>query len=102
MLATRLDSYTARRPGTAGRAQARENTEIGRPAPIVDAGSVLADLTCVVVAVPLGGGDVAAVSALVAGMRPSAQTCGTLNTSVIAECNRNRPNIVRRRSMGVC
>jgi hypothetical protein len=72
------------------------NTEIDCPAPIVDARSVLADLTCVAVAVALGGGEVAAVSALVAGMRPLAQTCA------IAECNRNRPNIVRRRFMGVC
>jgi hypothetical protein len=95
MLATRLDSHPARVPGTGGRAQARANTEIGCPAPIVDARSVLADLTCVAVAVALGGGEVAAVSALVAGMRPLAQTCA------IAECKGNRPNIVRRRSIGV-
>ena len=54
-------------PGTA---QARVHAEIGRLAPVVDAGGVLPDLSCVAVAVPLGGGQVAAVSAIVAGMRP--------------------------------
>jgi DNA-binding IclR family transcriptional regulator len=54
----------------AGTAQARAHAEIGRLAPVVDAGEVLPDLSCVAVAVPLGGGQMAAVSALVAGMRP--------------------------------
>jgi DNA-binding IclR family transcriptional regulator len=53
-----------------GTAQARAHAEIGRLAPVVDAGGVLPDLTCVAVAVPLGGGQMAAVSAVVAGMRP--------------------------------
>jgi len=39
-------------------------------APIVDAGGVLANLSCVAVAVPLGTGEVAAISTVVAGMRP--------------------------------
>ena len=51
-------------------AQARAHAEIGRLAPVVDAGGVLPDLSCVAVAVPIGGGQMAAVSALVAGMRP--------------------------------
>src|SRR5258705_6073841 len=55
-------------PGTA---PARIHTEIGRPAPIVDAGGHLAHLSCVAVAVPLGRGAVAAVTTLVAGQRPS-------------------------------
>jgi hypothetical protein len=55
-----------------GTAQARAHTEIGRSVPIVDAGSVLADVSCVAVAVPLGDGQVAAVSALVVGIRPPA------------------------------
>jgi hypothetical protein len=42
----------------------------GGLAPVVDAGAVLPDLSCVAVAVPLGDGQMAAVSALVAGMRP--------------------------------
>jgi hypothetical protein len=54
----------------AGTAQARAHAEIGRLTPVVDAGGVLPDLSCVAVAVPLGGGQMAAVSALVAGMRP--------------------------------
>jgi hypothetical protein len=54
-------------PGTA---PARAHTEIGRPAPIVDAGGGLPDISCVAVAVPLGGGEVAAVTTLVAGQRP--------------------------------
>jgi hypothetical protein len=54
-----------------GSAQGRAHTEIGRSAPIVDAGGVLADLSCVAVTVPLGGGEVAAVTTLVAGQRPS-------------------------------
>lgn len=53
-----------------GTAQARAHAEIGRLAPVVDAGGVLPDLSCVAVAVPLGGGQMAAVSAVVAGMRP--------------------------------
>jgi hypothetical protein len=54
-------------PGTA---PARAHTEIGRPAPIVDARGGLPDISCVAVAVPLGGGEVAAVTTLVAGQRP--------------------------------
>jgi IclR helix-turn-helix domain len=54
-------------PGTA---PARAHTEIGRPAPIVDAGGGLPDISCVAIAVPLGGGEVAAVTTLVAGPRP--------------------------------
>jgi DNA-binding IclR family transcriptional regulator len=54
-------------PGTA---QARLHTEIGR-ATVVDAGGFLAHISCVAVAVPLGRGQVAAVTALVAGQRPS-------------------------------
>jgi DNA-binding Lrp family transcriptional regulator len=49
-------------PGTAG---------ISCPAPIVDAGGYLAHISCVAVAVPLGRGEVAAVTTLVAGQRPS-------------------------------
>ena len=54
-------------PGTA---PARAHTEIGRRAPIVDARGGLPDISCVAVAVPLGGGEVAAVTTLVAGQRP--------------------------------
>jgi IclR helix-turn-helix domain len=54
-------------PGTA---PARAHTEIGRRAPIVDARGALPDISCVAVAVPLGGGEVAAVTTLVAGQRP--------------------------------
>jgi hypothetical protein len=53
-----------------GTAQARAHTEITRPAPIVDAGGVLAGLSCVAVTVPLRTGDVAAVCTHVAGARP--------------------------------
>jgi hypothetical protein len=55
-------------PGTA---PARIHTEISCPAPIVDAGGYLAHISCVAVAVPLGRGEVAAVTTLVAGQRPS-------------------------------
>jgi len=55
-------------PGTA---PARVHTEIGCSAPIVDAGGYLAHISCVAVAVPLGRGEVAAVTTLVAGQRPS-------------------------------
>ena len=55
-------------PGTA---PARVHTEIGCPAPIVDADGYLAHINCVAVAVPLGRGQVAAVTTLVAGQRPS-------------------------------
>ncbi|MBV8347098.1 MAG: helix-turn-helix domain-containing protein [Mycolicibacterium sp.] len=54
-------------PGTAA---ARAHTELRGAAPIVDAGGVVADLSCVAVTVPLGNGAVAAVSTLVAGRRP--------------------------------
>jgi IclR helix-turn-helix domain len=75
-----LDSMDARiplglmtEPGTRvppGTAAARAHTELGCAAPIVDAGGVLADLSCVAVAIPLGGDAAAAVSTLVAGRRP--------------------------------
>ena len=55
-------------PGTA---PARVHTEIGCPAPIVDAGGYLAHISCVAVAVPLRRGQVAVVTALVARERPS-------------------------------
>jgi DNA-binding Lrp family transcriptional regulator len=55
-------------PGTA---QARAHTVIGRPAPIVDSAAVVADLRCVAIAVPLGNGQLAAVSTLIAGECPS-------------------------------
>jgi len=54
-------------PGTA---PARIHTEISCPAPIVDAGGYLAHISCVAVAVPLGKGEVAAVTTLIAGRRP--------------------------------
>ena len=54
-----------------GTAPARAHTEIGPHAPIVDARGCLPDISCVAVAVPLGGGEVAAVTTLVAGQRPS-------------------------------
>ena len=53
-----------------GSAPARAHRELRRTAPIVDAGSVLANISCVAAAVPLGTGEVAAVSAVVTGMRP--------------------------------
>ncbi|MGE2814333.1 helix-turn-helix domain-containing protein [Mycobacterium heidelbergense] len=51
-------------------AAARAHTELGSTAPIVDPGEVIADLSCVAVAIPLGNGAVAVVSALVPGPRP--------------------------------
>jgi DNA-binding IclR family transcriptional regulator len=54
----------------AGTAAARAHTELCSAAPIVDAGSLVADLSCVAVAVPLGNGATAAVSTIVAGRRP--------------------------------
>jgi hypothetical protein len=51
-------------------AAARAHTELASTAPIVDAGGVLADVSCVAVAIPLGNGAAAAVSTLVAGRRP--------------------------------
>ena len=54
-------------PGTAA---VRAHTELGGAAPVVDAGGVLADLSCVAVAIPLGNGAAAAVSTIVAGRRP--------------------------------
>lgn len=54
----------------AGTAAARAHRELACAAPIVDAGQVLANLSCVAVTIPLGDGSAAAVSALVAGRRP--------------------------------
>src|SRR5258708_2107645 len=59
-----LDLAAATAPG-------RRHTEIGWPARIVDAGGSLARISCVAVAVPLGRGQVAAVTTLVAEQRPS-------------------------------
>jgi hypothetical protein len=75
-----LDSVDARvplpyvaQPGDrvpGGTAQARAHKEMACVTPIVDAGGVVADLSCVAVAVPLGAGDVAVVSTLVPVPRP--------------------------------
>ncbi|WP_167374046.1 helix-turn-helix domain-containing protein [Mycobacterium paraffinicum] len=54
-------------PGTAA---ARAYAELGRAAPIVDAGEVLAHLSCVAIAIPLGDNAAAAVSTLIAQRRP--------------------------------
>jgi IclR helix-turn-helix domain len=54
-------------PGTAA---ARAHTEFSCAAPIVDAGQVLSELSCVAVPIPLGDDAVAVVSTLVAGRRP--------------------------------
>ena len=54
----------------AGTAQARAHAEIGRLAPVVDAGGVLPDLSCVAVAVPLGGGQMARCQRLSPGCAP--------------------------------
>ncbi len=51
-------------------AQGRAHVELGATAPIVDAGRVAPDHSCVAVAVPLGNGEVAAVSTLVPAPRP--------------------------------
>jgi hypothetical protein len=55
-------------PGTA---PARAHTEIHRSVPIVDAGGVLPNLSCVTVTIPLSDGQVAAVTAFIAAKRPS-------------------------------
>ena len=57
-------------PVPPGTAPDRAHIEIPRPAPIVDAGEVLPELSCVTVTIPLSGGHVAAVTALVAAKRP--------------------------------
>ncbi|WP_445161597.1 helix-turn-helix domain-containing protein [Mycobacterium sp. Dal123C01] len=49
---------------------ARAHIEIPRPAPILDAGGVLPNLSCVTVTIPLSGGQVAAMTALITGKRP--------------------------------
>jgi IclR helix-turn-helix domain len=54
-------------PGTAA---ARAHTEFASATPIVDAGGLLADVSCVAVAIPLGNDAAAAVSTLVAARRP--------------------------------
>ncbi|OCB21454.1 helix-turn-helix domain-containing protein [Mycobacterium intracellulare] len=53
-----------------GTAAARAYAELGRAAPIVDAGGVLADLSCIAIAIPLGDNAAAAVSVLIAERRP--------------------------------
>jgi DNA-binding Lrp family transcriptional regulator len=53
-----------------GSAPGRAHVEIPRPGPIVDAGGVLPDLSCVTVTIPLSCGEVVAVTALIAGKRP--------------------------------
>jgi IclR helix-turn-helix domain len=54
-------------PGTAAM---RAHTQLGGTAPVVDSAEVVADLSCVAVAIPLGNGTAAAVSTIVAGRRP--------------------------------
>jgi len=79
----------------AGTAQARAHTEIGRSATIVDAGGVLVNLSCVAVAVPLGGGEVAAVSAVITGIRPSAGLLAATRASGARIAGRLRAPLAR-------
>jgi hypothetical protein len=58
-------------PVPLGTAAARAHTELAFAAPIVDAGGVFADLSCVAVTIPLGDDATAAVSTIVAGRRPA-------------------------------
>lgn len=51
-------------------ASSRAFTALGTATPIVDAGGVVAGVSCVAVAIPVGDNAAAAVSALVAGPRP--------------------------------
>jgi DNA-binding IclR family transcriptional regulator len=51
-------------------AAARAHTEWGYTGPIVDAGELIAGMSCVAVAIPLGNGAVAALSTIVPGPRP--------------------------------
>lgn len=51
-------------------ASSRAFTALGAATPIVDAGGVIAGVSCVAVAIPLGDNAAAAVSALVAGPHP--------------------------------
>ncbi|MDT5092731.1 MAG: hypothetical protein QOH60_2094 [Mycobacterium sp.] len=57
-------------PGTA---EARAHAPFARSAPIVDAGGVLRDLSCVAVPIGVGPGQYVAVSALYTGPRPPAE-----------------------------
>jgi hypothetical protein len=61
-------------PVPAGTAEAQAHAQFSHTVPIVDAGSVLPDLSCVAVALPLGtrdvAGQVAVVCSLVAGPKP--------------------------------
>jgi hypothetical protein len=57
-------------PVPPGTSSARAHIEIPRPAPILDAGDVLPEMSCVTVTIPLSGGQVAAVTALIRGKRP--------------------------------
>jgi DNA-binding IclR family transcriptional regulator len=61
-----------------GTAQERAHKESARTTPIVDAGGLDADLSCVAVAIPLATGDVAVVSTMVPVPRPSV---GLLNAT---------------------
>jgi DNA-binding IclR family transcriptional regulator len=57
----------------AGTAEARAHVTFGRSAPIVDAGGVLPNLSCVAAPVELGSGQFAAISVLVAASRPQVE-----------------------------
>jgi hypothetical protein len=57
-------------PVPPGTAPDRAHIELVCASPIVDAGGVLPDLSCVTVTIPLSCGEVVAVTALVAGKRP--------------------------------
>jgi hypothetical protein len=53
-----------------GTAEARAHAPLARSVPIVDAGGVLRDLSCVAVPIGVGPGQYVAVSALYTGPRP--------------------------------
>jgi DNA-binding IclR family transcriptional regulator len=58
-------------PVPPGTAQALAHHSAGRLTPVIDAGGVQPGVSCVAVTITLGGGAVAAVTTVIAGMRPS-------------------------------
>jgi hypothetical protein len=57
-------------PVAAGTAQERAHATIATN-PVIDSGGVISEISCVSVALPLGGAGVAAVTTIVPGIRPS-------------------------------
>jgi len=86
------------RPVPLESAQARAHREACRSTPIVESGRVVPGVSCVAMAVPLGGNEIAAVTTVVAGLRPSASLLAATRSVAVRIAGQVRTPAVDKRT----